>query len=128
MALQKFENYFIPRRNTIFKRAKFNGCSQAKGENVESSVRSLYSLAEYCEFGSQKEECIRDRLVIGILDKHVSEKLPLLADLTLAKDIEIARHSELVKSQNFNKIESVRTSGDKQQQGNREEVKFQVWI
>ncbi|KAG1649809.1 hypothetical protein GQR58_028618 [Nymphon striatum] len=107
IVIQKLENYFIPKRNIIFERAKFNGRSQAQGENVEPFVRALYNLAEFCEFGDQKEEHIRDRLVIGIVDQHVSEKLQLLPDLTLSKAIEIARNSELVKSQNFNKTENV---------------------
>ena len=47
----------------------------------------------------KKSEQIRDRLVIGIRDKGVSEKLQLRADLTLETAIQVARNSELVKSQ-----------------------------
>ena len=38
-------------------------------------------------------------IVIGLQHKEVSEKLQLTADLELAKAIEIARQSELIKSQ-----------------------------
>ena len=42
---------------------------------------------------------IRDRLVLGILDKELSEKLQLKFNLTLEKAIEITRQSDMVKSQ-----------------------------
>jgi hypothetical protein len=44
-------------------------------------------------------EQIKDRLVIGILDRDMSEKLQLRADLTLEKAMEMTRQSEMVKSQ-----------------------------
>ena len=43
---------------------------------------------------------IRDKLVIGLLDKEVCEKLQLKTDLTLEKAKEIALHHELIKKQN----------------------------
>ena len=71
---------------------------QNSGETVEGFIRSLHELAENCDFGNKSEQ-IRDRVVIGIRDKELSEKLQLLPDLTLDKACEIARNSELVKSQ-----------------------------
>ena len=46
-----------------------------------------------------REEMIRDRIVIGITDKIVSEKLQMMADLTLSKAIEVAWQCEMVKQQ-----------------------------
>lgn len=43
---------------------------------------------------------IRDRLVIGLLDKSVCEQIQLKDDLTLEKAKEMALHHELVKKQN----------------------------
>ena len=61
-------------------------------------IRSLHELAENCDFGNKAEQ-IRDRVVIGIRDKELSEKLQLLPDLTLDKACEMTRNSELVKTQ-----------------------------
>lgn len=98
--VRKFDEHFVPRRNTIHERACFHRRSQLQGENVEAFVRHLYELAERCDFGVTKEEQIRDRIVIGIVDSDVSQKLQLEADLTLEKAICIARQSELIQIQN----------------------------
>lgn len=96
--LKKFDEYFIPKRNVIHERAKFHQRVQLPGETVETFVRHLYEIAEHCEFADRNEQ-IRDRVVIGIVDKGLSEKLQLTPDLTLEKAIERARQSELVKNQ-----------------------------
>ena len=59
--LQCFENHFVPRRNIIFERYKFNSKVQKPGESVESFITSLHSLAESCDYGALKEELIRDK-------------------------------------------------------------------
>ncbi|XP_074611079.1 uncharacterized protein LOC141865664 [Acropora palmata] len=97
--LAKFDGHFVPKRNTIHERARFYQRNQKQGESVESFVRSLYELAEHCDFGTIRDQQIRDRIVIGISDKTVSQKLQLKSDLTLETAIQIARQSELVKSQ-----------------------------
>ena len=40
---------------------------------MEAFVRNPYELAEHCEFGTQRDEQMRDRIVIGILDKSLSK-------------------------------------------------------
>ncbi|XP_018403211.1 PREDICTED: uncharacterized protein LOC108780116 [Cyphomyrmex costatus] len=90
----KFDSYFRPKKNVIFERFKFNSRKQEAEESVDSFVTALYSLAETCEFGTIKNELIRDRIIIGIRDTRVSEKLQLINDLTVDKALEIARQAE----------------------------------
>ena len=97
--LAKFDEHFVPKRNVIHKRARFHQRNQRQGETVESFVRNLYEITEHCDFTTSRDQQIRDRIVIGILDKNVSQKLQLKADLTLEAAIQIARQSEMVKSQ-----------------------------
>lgn len=94
-----FEKHFIPRRNVIFERARFNQRSQMEHEAIEEFVTDLHRLAASCDFGSLKDELIRDRLVVGLRDKNLSEKLQLDANLTLEKAVNTARQSEAVKGQ-----------------------------
>lgn len=100
VVMAKFDEHFIPKRNVIYERAKFHSRVQQPGESVEAFVRQLYELAENCDFGALKEEQMRDRIVIGIRDKQVSQRLQMKSDLTLKTAIETARHCELIKSQN----------------------------
>ena len=74
----KFEEYFVKRRNVIYERAKFNRRRQEQGESVDVFITSLYSLAEHCGYGLLHDEMIRDRIVVGIIDSRLSEKLQIL--------------------------------------------------
>ena len=83
----------------IYERACFNRRSQQPGESVESFITGLHTLAEHCQFGAPREELIRDRIVVGILDAKLSESLQLDAELTLAKAMTKVRQSAAVKKQ-----------------------------
>lgn len=97
--LEKFEGHFVPKTNTIHERAKFHQRKQNNGESVETFIRSLYELSEKCAYEDKRNEQIRDKLVIGLLDKELSEELQLQTDLTLETAVTMARQSEMVKSQ-----------------------------
>ena len=81
--IEKFDEHFVPKRNIIHERACFHRPVQTEGETVEAFIRNLYELAEHCEFGTQRDEQIRDRIVIGSLDKSLSQKLQMKSDLNL---------------------------------------------
>ena len=70
--LQKFNDHFVPWTNTLHERAKFYN----RHQKVEQFHRSLHDLASTCSF-ENLEEASRDRLVIGLLDKEVAQKLQL---------------------------------------------------
>ena len=59
----------------------------------------LYRLAEHCSYGALHNEMIRDRIVVGLRDTRLSEKLQMDADLDLDKAIKMARQSESIKQQ-----------------------------
>uniref|UniRef100_A0A3B4U8Y0 ribonuclease H n=1 Tax=Seriola dumerili TaxID=41447 RepID=A0A3B4U8Y0_SERDU len=99
LILKKFDEYFIPRRNIIHERACFYQRNQQAGETAEMYIRTLYELAEYCEFGDKRDEHLRDRLVVGIIDKELSRRFQLMANLTLAQVIEQVRQAEEITKQ-----------------------------
>ena len=97
--VEKFEGYFVKRRNFIFERAKFNRRKQEEGEPVDNFIVDLYRLAQYCNYGTLHDELIRDRIVVGLRSPALSEKLQRDADLMLEKAVQMAREYEAIKKQ-----------------------------
>ena len=56
-------------------------------------------MSNTCEFGDLKESLIRDRVVFGIQDNSVRERLLRDPDLTLQTAIEKVRSAELTNAQ-----------------------------
>ena len=54
-------------------------------------------MADHCEYGALRDQKIRERIVVGIVDSALSLKLQLDAKLTLKKAIDAARQSEAAK-------------------------------
>ena len=97
--LGKFDDFFKVRKNVIYERARFNQRSQREDETAEQYITSLYSLAGDCEFGDTKDTMIRDRLVVGIRDIALSERLQTEPDLNLDKAKRMIRQWEAVQEQ-----------------------------
>ena len=83
----------------IYERAKFNQRRQEPGESVDSFITALYGLAEYCGYSELHDEMIRDRIVVGLRDARLSEKLQLDPALTLEKAVTQVQQTESVKQQ-----------------------------
>ena len=97
--LVKFNGFFKVRKNVILERAKFNRRFQLPGESAEQYITVLYCLVESCQYGELACEMIRDRLVVGISDKALSEHLCANADLTLEKAKMMIRQREAIHEQ-----------------------------
>lgn len=66
---------------------------------MDAFITVLYALAEHCNYRVLQDELIRDRLVAGLLDKGLSERMQLDAEHTLDKAVKMARQSMDVKKQ-----------------------------
>ena len=97
--VSKFDGFFRVRKNVIYERARFNRRYQLEGESVDEYITALYSLVETCEYGTLRDEMLRDRIVVGIQDSAMSEKLQLDPELTLEKTKRLVRQKEAVKEQ-----------------------------
>ena len=49
--------------------------SQKTDKTIDEFITGLHNLLENCSFGNFKEEMIRDRIMVGILDQSQSERL-----------------------------------------------------
>ncbi|KAI4874700.1 hypothetical protein NFI96_001267 [Prochilodus magdalenae] len=70
-----------------------------EAEDILTSLRLTPDEAKHCGYGELHSEMIRDRLVVGLRDKRLSEQLQLDPRLTLEKAITHMRQSDLVKKQ-----------------------------
>lgn len=93
--LKKLTEYCQPR-----KRYRFNRRSQETGEAYDQYKTALRKLAGGCDFNTiTPDKILRDRLIFGISDAKVRERLLREFDLTLAKTDEISRAAESMKAQ-----------------------------
>ncbi|XP_067049860.1 uncharacterized protein [Acropora muricata] len=81
--------YFAARRNTIVERARFNTRKQTPEESVGTFIQDLYCIADDC-----KNQVIRDRIVVGVLDDALSDRLQAKSDLTLADAVRMSREAK----------------------------------
>jgi len=84
----------------IYQRALFNRRVQKLGESIDDFITDLHKLAKDYNYGNSCEEMIRDRLVVGVRDIRLLEKMQLHDNLDYKKAIETARNYETVLPQN----------------------------
>ena len=103
--------YFAAHRNVIVEQAWFNRRRQNPSESVDTFIQDLYHLAENCEYGTLKDELIRDRIIVGVLDDILSDRLQAKADLTLTDAACMSRQAE-ARKQNRTIVHGVETQNE----------------
>ena len=88
--MTKLNEYFVPKQISIYERFVFNCCSQKSGENFDQIFTWHRKLAATCQFGTFKDETMRDRIVTGLRD-HGHRELQIA--------INICRTNEMATSQ-----------------------------
>jgi len=68
-------------------------------ETVEQFIVDLCQLAEFCNYGDLTSEMIHDRLITGICNCHLSERLQVDSELMLEKAKKAIRQHEDVHNQ-----------------------------
>ena len=77
-------------------RYRFNLRQQETNESFEKYVTALRQLASKCDFGAiTPDELLRDRILFGIHDSNVRERLLRVQSLTLKKTLDICRAAEI---------------------------------
>lgn len=85
--MAKFEEYFVPSQNVTFERYKFFSHDQKQGVSFDQYLAELNTLSKTCEFENLKDSLVKDRIVCGILDNGLKERLLREQDLTLDKAV-----------------------------------------
>ncbi|KAB0790508.1 hypothetical protein PPYR_15094 [Photinus pyralis] len=97
--IEAFEGYCLPKTNVVYERFVFHKRNQCEGESFEQFLTDLTKLASTCDFKTLNEEMIRDRVVLGVQDLNLQEKLLRTEGLTLQKTVEICKAFEITKEQ-----------------------------
>ncbi|XP_048759591.2 uncharacterized protein K02A2.6-like [Ostrea edulis] len=98
--LHKFKDYCMPRKSTLIERYLFWERKQTEGEILDQFVNDLKTKAKNCEYGDQTNSMIRDRIIFGIQDERLRERLLRKSDNpTLEKVVDMCRAAEASKKQ-----------------------------
>lgn len=89
--LEIFRVYFEQKKNITVERHRFFMRNQSEHESIEQYVYDLKKLAKTCDFGSLCDSLIRDRLICGVTNASLRERLLREADLTLTQTLDICR-------------------------------------
>ena len=108
--IQRFDEHFAPQKNVTYQRYLFNTCTQ-DGRPFNEFLVDLKNKARTCEFGILENSLIRDRIICGLDDKTIRERLLRDNTLTLAKTMQHVRASETSK-QHVNDLNASKYSTD----------------
>lgn len=97
--IKKFDEYFIPTKNESFYSHLFFTRNQRSDESFDAYLTELRKLSNDCNFKDLQDRLIRDRIVAGISDKVLKNRLLRECDLDLSKTIKICKAAELAEAQ-----------------------------
>lgn len=94
--LKLFDDYFKPKQNELISTFNFFKREQLDGETFDNFYSEIRRLVKNCNFENESR-MLRDRIVMGVYDKRVQQKLLEDASLTLDKAVDKCRSMELAK-------------------------------
>ena len=103
-------SYFIPKRNVTYERYLFFKRSQESDNNIHAYNTELRRLSKNYEFKELHESLIKYRLIIGMRDEGLRQRLLQEAanhKLTPERVIEFAKTKEICSSQNIEMRENI---------------------
>lgn len=89
--IAKFEEYCKPRETEVLQAFRFWNCPYR--EPFDTFVTELRARADDCNFKTEKDRMVRDKIVFSV-NSHLQERLLRESNLTLEKTIEICRAFE----------------------------------
>ena len=89
--LRLFDEKCIGEINPIYERYVFTCRNQTPDEDFEQFLTDIRQLIDRCDYGALTDDLLRDRIVHGIRDEPLRQRLLSKKDLTLEKCILICR-------------------------------------
>ncbi|EZA60809.1 hypothetical protein X777_05152 [Ooceraea biroi] len=97
--MQAFKNYCTPKANESVDRHIFFSRVQQSGESFDVFLTELKKLSKQCGFGTLNDSLIKDRIISGLSDSNLKNRLLRKEDLDLEKCIRIYKATELAQQQ-----------------------------
>ena len=97
--LEKFEAYCNPRRNILYEWYVYWSLTQAEGEPIDTFLKRLKTQATKCEFGDMKERMLLCRIVFGLSEPKLKERLLRDNGMDLNRALDDIRASEMTRKQ-----------------------------
>lgn len=97
--IDSFERYCTPKANESVDRHIFFARSQQTGESFDLFLTDLKKLSIPCGFGTLRDGLIKDRIISGLTDSNLKNRLLREDELDLDKCIRICKASELAQQQ-----------------------------
>ena len=88
------QEHHQPPPSFIVQRYNFNMRIQKEGETISQFVAALRHLSEHCKFEATLDDMLRDRIVCGVRDRRIQQRLLAEPDLKLKKAMELALAAE----------------------------------
>ncbi|GBL95569.1 hypothetical protein AVEN_54164-1 [Araneus ventricosus] len=92
--IHQFEKFTTPKKNVVVERFIFSQRGQEEGETFDVFLMNLKKLVKSCEFW---RSVVRDRIVLGIGDASLQERMLRESDLSLERAINLGKTAELSK-------------------------------
>lgn len=96
---KKFEAYFVPKTNLAIERHVFFTRKQTCDETIKQYATTLQNLSMTCEFGTLREDLVKDIFICGLSEnfKQIKERLLSEGNIKWLKALEIAKSIEMAK-------------------------------
>lgn len=104
--VKAFENFCVPKRNESVCRHVFFQRNQKPDESFEDFLTDLKKLSQDCSFGSLKDSLIKDRIISGIRNTQLKDRLLREENLSFDRCTQLCRAAELANQ----RIETLKTT------------------
>ena len=98
-SIERLDAHFCPKSNITFLRFKFFNVKQDENQPVDDFINELKTKAQDCEFKELTDGLIRDRIVCGLSNMKLQERLLREPELTLDRAIHLCKADEDIRKQ-----------------------------
>ena len=93
-SVEALDQHFCIKKNISFERSIFHAAKQLEKESIEQYITQIRQLAQYCEYGNEIENNIRDQIISSCLSSKLRKRLLTEPYLTLNKLAQVAQAME----------------------------------